>query len=91
MQNGATYVLKVRAVTAAGAYLERPSGDFLVDATPPIPTGPVIDLGASADGDDLDGTPSLDAGVTVAWPPFDDDESQIAAYMVGLSTRPCDD
>lgn len=84
-------MLQVRGITSSGAYLERPSDEFLVDDTPPVPTGPIIDFGSSAEDEDGDGTAQLDSGVRVAWPPFRDDESQVAAYLVGLATRPCDD
>ncbi|RYG54692.1 hypothetical protein EON66_06810, partial [archaeon] len=98
--NGATYELTVRGVTASARMrdVNTMGTRFLVDYTPPI-AGIVIDTAVSVSEDGNASCAECGANINYAsqtaalalsWQGFDDPQSGILDYFVGVSTAPCD-
>ena len=61
------------------------SSVFVVDNTPPIPTGPIV---AGVSRDDSFQYQSDVNSITASWPPFTDDESGIENYYFAIGSKP---
>ena len=96
--HGETYKIRVRAVTAAGVWLEKESGVLMVDTTPPVWNDTVKDGGYSISKCPDNSTEcNTDVGYTTTttqlgmwFSSSGDNETGVVKYEVGYSSVPCD-